>query len=64
MCHHSLTAHFVSMGFKRSQGMEDGKHIHVDRRDGALEPPFQGTKSYLIKTLIYDISGLAKTFRQ
>ena len=53
-----------SMCFKRPQGMKDGKHIHVDREDGELQAPFQWTKSSLMKTVIYDINGLVKTFRQ
>lgn len=51
------------MWFKRTQGMKDGKHIHVDREDGELQTPFQGPKTNLMKKLIYVISGLAKIFR-
>lgn len=39
-----------------------GEYIHVDK-DGELQTPFQWTESYLIKIPIYNISGLAKTFR-
>lgn len=43
MCHDILNILVLVCGFKRTQAMKDRKHIHVDREDGELQTPFQGT---------------------